>query len=414
MKCTYSNDYSCLHSNNLNIYLYSVDFFLADVYFERVMSSYVVFYFEMISICLIDIAEWIVMKRSVGFYAGVTCGLQAADLQSGMKPANTVRRFVQSALDLHFRQHSLLVGLPIVQETFFDLGLKHYLHIRNIAAQAFVEVMLAHKSKMTWRRAVLCPLILAFISFTTDAAGARRDLLESASASYIFRPLQWSRLMKNAGLASVEVSSVSQPALATQPYLRPRKRKGRGRQRGGLHGNTVQMETAEAPVSPPAPGPISPPSPEPSPAPVPPGPGGCPPSPSECTFFFDGAEGSIPAFRISDIENAPKDAYFAPTIEAPSMNGATYTVVAANSAKASYSCGPTSLPDDDQFYATQDRVQIRTFQTWRNASTYKDQYVKVVFSAVEITSYNMVINLNPADGSTLFPDSQRCITFKLV
>ena len=272
---------------------------------------------------------------------------------------------------------------------------------------------------MTLRKAALYPLFFALVYFISHAAGNQRDLLESTSASFIFRPLQWSRLMKNAGLASVEVSSVSQPALAsqnmrpgtTQPYLRPRKRKGKGRQRGGRHANTVQMENAEAPVSPPAPGPISPP---PIPVPPPPGPGGCPPSPGECTFFFEGAEGSIPAFRISDIENAPKDAYFAPTIEAPSLNGATYTVVAANSAKASYSCGPTSLPDDDQFYATQDRVQIRTFQTWRNASTYTEQYVKVVFSAVEITSYNMVINLNPADGSTLFPDSQRCIMFKLV
>ena len=151
-----------------------------------------------------------------------------------------------------------------------------------------------------------------------------------------------------------------------------------------------------------------------SPVPSTPPVNGCPPPVDSCSFFFtingQRVQG-IPSFPLSKIAQAAPDAFFDPVISVD-LHGTTVPVTSTNSQTAQYLCGPDTLPNDNQFYATQDRVQVRTFQS--DPFKYAGYYVKLDLTA-QIDYFNMVFNLNGADdGNTAsFPFEQRCILFKL-
>ncbi|CAI5504887.1 unnamed protein product [Closterium sp. Naga37s-1] len=146
-------------------------------------------------------------------------------------------------------------------------------------------------------------------------------------------------------------------------------------------------------------------SPSAPPPPPPPPQGPCPPQPNMCDFYFQGSTESLPVFNISD---GAGDTRLGGPIEA-SIRGATVEVIAANSELADYICqdgvnvwsapsassgNSTTLGPDNQFYAVQDGIQSRTFQPAAGgAATYQGKYVRVNLTAIEISVYNMVSNV---------------------
>lgn len=156
-------------------------------------------------------------------------------------------------------------------------------------------------------------------------------------------------------------------------------------------GAAYQDSQASAPSS------VSPPSPN---------PGGCPPTGSECDFYFTGFQNQIPTFTLL----GGGDKAISPSIEA-SVKGSVVNVIALNSQTAEYVCNAAEIPDNNQFYVVQDVVQVRTIQS-QDLGKFNGVYVKIPISNAEIEVYNQVFNLNPGDGSSSFPEERRCVIFK--
>ena len=262
---------------------------------------------------------------------------------------------------------------------------------------------------------ILCLVLFATDSYAHPVSSPRRKTL-GYSTPFIFSSLRWGKTLKNAGLVSVDVgasATANQNTLPDQQLLAQQAQSVlAGSKRKRRHRKSLNMAAADlayegdyealAPVSPPGPGPTPPPV------------DGCPPPVDSCSFFFtinNQRVQGIPSFPLSKIAQAAPDAFFDPVISVD-LHGTTVPVTSANSQTAQYLCGPDTLPDDNQFYATQDRVQVRTFQS--DPFKYAGYYVKLDLTA-QIDYFNMVFNLNGADdGNTAsFPFEQRCILFKL-
>ena len=119
------------------------------------------------------------------------------------------------------------------------------------------------------------------------------------------------------------------------------------------------------------------------------------------------------------------DTRISPPITA-SVKGVQVDVIAANSANGDYLCtnGQPNNPDpnnwvvgknpDNQFYATQDAVQSRTFQPATGGiQPFLGNLVKLQLTSVELNIFNMVTNLNQGQPSDYFPESRRCILFSV-
>lgn len=74
----------------------------------------------------------------------------------------------------------------------------------------------------------------------------------------------------------------------------------------------------------------------------------CPPTVSECDFYFQGSQTTVPGFSIS---NAKPDGPISPPI-VTSVQGTSITVAVMNTAKSEYICNATAVPPDDQFYTS--------------------------------------------------------------
>eukprot|EP00475_Leptophrys_vorax_P009725 TRINITY_DN16436_c0_g1_i1.p1 TRINITY_DN16436_c0_g1~~TRINITY_DN16436_c0_g1_i1.p1 ORF type:complete len:280 (-),score=5.66 TRINITY_DN16436_c0_g1_i1:248-1087(-) len=146
-----------------------------------------------------------------------------------------------------------------------------------------------------------------------------------------------------------------------------------------------------------------------SPPPSPPPAGDCPPSTEQCYFFFDGHDGMVPEFKMPPLGSG--DVQIGGTIAA-AVKGSVVTVISINTDKATYPCNVQAMPADDQFYGTQDKIQVRTVQP-QNVGKYQGIYVKVPIKSAQLEVYNQVFNLNPGDRSTSFPEDKRCVVFKL-
>ncbi|GJP32731.1 hypothetical protein CLOM_g17329 [Closterium sp. NIES-68] len=176
------------------------------------------------------------------------------------------------------------------------------------------------------------------------------------------------------------------------------------------------------------------------PPPPPPPEGPCPPLPTMCDFYFQGSSSSLPVFNVSD---GAGDTRLGGAIEA-SVRGATVDVIAANSEGADYVCqdgvnvwsappadsgnssvtiipglpaadnSTTILGTDNQFYATQDGIQSRTFQpATGGVAPYRGKYVRVNLTSIEISVYNMVSNVNKGQNYSYFPEERRCVVFQI-
>ncbi|GJP47547.1 hypothetical protein CLOM_g6729 [Closterium sp. NIES-68] len=143
--------------------------------------------------------------------------------------------------------------------------------------------------------------------------------------------------------------------------------------------------------------------------PSPPPSEGCPPSPSMCSFVFQGYEDSIPVFELPKGADVP----IGPPVEG-GVKGSSIVVRTLNSKQVEFLCTKKTGMEKlkDQFYAVNDVIQMRTIQKG-DEEKLRGEIVKVDISGAALDVYNQLFNLNPGDGSSSFPEEKRCVVFQI-
>eukprot|EP00245_Coleochaete_scutata_P004591 TRINITY_DN1731_c0_g1_i1.p1 TRINITY_DN1731_c0_g1~~TRINITY_DN1731_c0_g1_i1.p1 ORF type:complete len:172 (+),score=19.30 TRINITY_DN1731_c0_g1_i1:90-605(+) len=129
--------------------------------------------------------------------------------------------------------------------------------------------------------------------------------------------------------------------------------------------------------------------------------------PDACDFTFGKA--GIPTFLLK----ATGDTVYGPVIIGKN-NAAIKTLNVNGPNICRYGEGRDCT---NQFYFKQNRVSSRTFQPQKTVGNFTNTCVKLFITSVEFGSSistppaPILLNLNPKDGNSLYPESRRCIFF---
>eukprot|EP00270_Netrium_digitus_P005442 TRINITY_DN1718_c0_g1_i1.p1 TRINITY_DN1718_c0_g1~~TRINITY_DN1718_c0_g1_i1.p1 ORF type:complete len:281 (+),score=43.46 TRINITY_DN1718_c0_g1_i1:179-1021(+) len=135
----------------------------------------------------------------------------------------------------------------------------------------------------------------------------------------------------------------------------------------------------------------------------------CPPSPTQCSFHFQGYDSTIPEFSISATPDMPIG-----TPIVANYKGMQMESMVLNSESAEFMCpSNTDQAISSQFYTSNDAIAVRTFQTSPGIDYFVGQYVMVKIAAAQLNlPMGLTMNMNPGDGNTIIPEESRCVIFK--